>query len=146
MSRRLAWLTPLLICLGLVAAGCQAAPSSRATGAGAAAPAAAPADPAGDQRGGAGDASWQALVQAAEREGKVSVVGAPGGPWREFLATAFTKAYPNIRMNFTGLGSSEVGASGAFSRGSARRDTALCRSRPRCGAALRAIRRRLPRR
>ncbi len=46
--------------------------------------------------------SWEAVVKAAEAEGEVAVRGAPGRNYEEALAGAFRKAYPKIKLNFTG--------------------------------------------
>src|SRR5438105_2833160 len=54
-------------------------------------------------------AEWQALVRAAEEEGRVVVYGAPGKEWRQFLSDAFAQAYPRITIEYYGLGGSEAG-------------------------------------
>jgi iron(III) transport system substrate-binding protein len=45
---------------------------------------------------------WEDVVKAAEAEGEVAVRGAPGRNYEEALATAFRRAYPKIKLNFTG--------------------------------------------
>jgi len=56
---------------------------------------------AGAQTG--GQAEWDRVLAAAKKEGAVTVAGAPGDTHREALADAFTKAYPEIRVEYTGM-------------------------------------------
>ncbi len=43
--------------------------------------------------------SWQQLVQAAQREGTVSLYGPPGGNYRNALIGPFEQAYPGIKVD-----------------------------------------------
>jgi len=95
------------IALGvLLLAACSpaASPAPPAVGS----PAAGPA--ASAEGGGISEADWQALVRAAEQEGKVVVYGAPGEDWRRFFTTAFTREFPRIQVEYFGLGGNEAGA------------------------------------
>ena len=53
-------------------------------------------------RSSAQEQSWESIVKAAEAEGEVAVRGAPGRGYEEALAGAFRRAYPTIKLNFTG--------------------------------------------
>lgn len=46
--------------------------------------------------------SWSDVVAAAKKEGQVTVHGGPGRAFNEALALNFQKAYPGIKVNFTG--------------------------------------------
>jgi iron(III) transport system substrate-binding protein len=100
--------------LALAACGGAAAPASSAaaakpSGAAAASPSAA-AKPAGS--GGAAPeiaATWDALVAAAKKEGKVVVNGPPDPKVRDQLPAAFKKAF-GIDMEFLGGNSSQLAA------------------------------------
>ncbi len=43
--------------------------------------------------------NWQQIVDAANKEGNVTVWGENGGPGRQFEKDAFEKAYPNIKVD-----------------------------------------------
>jgi ABC-type Fe3+ transport system substrate-binding protein len=47
--------------------------------------------------------SWTAIVKAAGAEGEVDVHGGPGKLYHEVLTDGFRRAYPQIRINFSGL-------------------------------------------
>jgi ABC-type Fe3+ transport system substrate-binding protein len=47
--------------------------------------------------------AWDALVAAANAEGEVDVHGGPGKLYGEVLTEGFRRAYPQIKINFTGL-------------------------------------------
>ncbi len=54
---------------------------------------------------GIGDAraqSWDEIVAAAHKEGELSVHGGPGRAYTESFAENFRKAYPGIKINYTG--------------------------------------------
>lgn len=52
---------------------------------------------------------WNAVVAKAKQEGIVVVHGAPGKNYRAVLVTAFNKAYPDIKVQFSGAnGSAEI--------------------------------------
>lgn len=52
---------------------------------------------------------WNAIVAKAKEEGIVVVHGAPGRNYRAVLVTAFNKAYPDIKVQFSGAnGSAET--------------------------------------
>ena len=52
---------------------------------------------------------WSAIVAKAKEEGVVVVHGAPGKNYRAVLVTAFNKAYPDIKIQFSGAnGSAEI--------------------------------------
>jgi iron(III) transport system substrate-binding protein len=51
----------------------------------------------------AADAAWDATVKAAVAEGEVDVNGGPGALYAQVLTEGFKTAYPQIRVNFTGL-------------------------------------------
>ncbi|MBI2756866.1 MAG: extracellular solute-binding protein [Chloroflexi bacterium] len=74
-----------------------AAPSPAAAAAGATAVKPAAAD------------DWTAVVAAAKREGKLSIVAPPGSDVRDALTNAFQKAYPEIKLDYTALSGSQVG-------------------------------------
>jgi iron(III) transport system substrate-binding protein len=46
---------------------------------------------------------WDALVKAAIEEGTVEVHGGPGRLYSEALTEGFRRAYPGVKLNFTGL-------------------------------------------
>ena len=50
----------------------------------------------------AADASWDEVVKAAKAEGEVDVHGGPGRVYGEVLTEGFQKAYPDIKLNFSG--------------------------------------------
>jgi iron(III) transport system substrate-binding protein len=50
----------------------------------------------------AAEPTWQALVAAANEEGEVYVHGGPGQSQREALTEGFKRAYPAIKVNYTG--------------------------------------------
>jgi iron(III) transport system substrate-binding protein len=50
----------------------------------------------------AAEPAWEALVAAANQEGEVDVHGGPGQSQREALTEGFRRAYPAIKVNFTG--------------------------------------------
>src|SRR5690349_1544066 len=53
--------------------------------------------------------SWDAIVAKAKEEGVVVVKGAPGANYRAGLVAAFNKAYPDIRVQFSGgAGAAEI--------------------------------------
>jgi iron(III) transport system substrate-binding protein len=74
----------------LAACGGQAVPSQAGTSAASAAAGSAAAKPSSD---------WNSLVEAAKKEGAVSVWGTPGTPYRQVLVTEFEKAYPGIKVD-----------------------------------------------
>lgn len=45
---------------------------------------------------------WPAVVAKAKQEGLVVVHGAPGKPYQEVFVAAFNKAYPEIKVQFSG--------------------------------------------
>src|SRR5712692_6009205 len=51
---------------------------------------------------GADQTEWNRVLAAAKQEGTVIVAGPPGDSFREAL-TAFSKAYPEIRLDYTGF-------------------------------------------
>jgi iron(III) transport system substrate-binding protein len=50
----------------------------------------------------AADAGWDDLVKAAKAEGEVDVHGGPGRVYEQVLTEGFKKAYPEIKVNFSG--------------------------------------------
>jgi iron(III) transport system substrate-binding protein len=64
------------------------------------APAAPPAAPAAQTAGG-GSPEWQQVLEAARKEGAVSVYAGSGQPNREALVEPFERAYPGIKINLT---------------------------------------------
>jgi iron(III) transport system substrate-binding protein len=46
---------------------------------------------------------WAQIVEAAKREGQVSLLGQTGEPVFEALAYAFERAYPEIRVDYNGM-------------------------------------------
>ncbi|MEX0729810.1 MAG: substrate-binding domain-containing protein [Aquisalimonadaceae bacterium] len=48
------------------------------------------------------DTAWEEVVAAAEREGKVTIIGPPVQPHRDTIM-GFEEAYPNIRVEYTGM-------------------------------------------
>jgi iron(III) transport system substrate-binding protein len=83
----------------LLLAGCggTGAPTgSTAGGPSAAKPAVSALSPsaAANQQG-----DWNSLVEAAKKEGSVSVWGTPGTPYRQILVTEFEKAFPGIKVD-----------------------------------------------
>jgi iron(III) transport system substrate-binding protein len=73
------------------------------------APAASSASAAATSEDGISSADWQALVRAAEQEGKVVIYGPTRKPERDVITTTFEKAYPRIKVEYFGLGGSESG-------------------------------------
>jgi iron(III) transport system substrate-binding protein len=53
-------------------------------------------------------AEWTRVLEAAKREGRVAVAGAPSPDFRAALGAAFGKAYPDIKVEYTGLGGRDV--------------------------------------
>jgi ABC-type Fe3+ transport system substrate-binding protein len=51
----------------------------------------------------AGEPSWENVVKAAIAEGEVDVHGGPGEMFRHILVDGFRAAYPQIKVNFSGL-------------------------------------------
>jgi ABC-type Fe3+ transport system substrate-binding protein len=49
------------------------------------------------------DDGWDKTVKAAVAEGEVDVHGGPGALYHQVLTEGFEKAYPQIKMNFSGL-------------------------------------------
>jgi ABC-type Fe3+ transport system substrate-binding protein len=49
-------------------------------------------------------AGWDDAVKAANAEGEVDVHGAPGTLYGQILTVEFRKAYPGIKLNFSGQG------------------------------------------
>ena len=52
--------------------------------------------------GGAHAQSWDDVLAAAHKEGELSVHGGPGRAYTESFAENFRKAYPGIKINYTG--------------------------------------------
>jgi ABC-type Fe3+ transport system substrate-binding protein len=48
-------------------------------------------------------ANWDEIVAAASKEGEVDVHGGPGKLYEETLTQGFQRAYPQIRINFSGF-------------------------------------------
>jgi iron(III) transport system substrate-binding protein len=100
---RLGALGALLLGALLSACGPSAAgPTTQSSAA--AAPAPVQAAAAGARQDG-----WASLVKAAEQEGRVVVFGPTGTTWRELLTAAFNKEYPQINVEFFGLGGTQGG-------------------------------------
>jgi iron(III) transport system substrate-binding protein len=53
-------------------------------------------------------AEWNRVLEAAKREGRVAVAGPPSPDFRAALITAFQKAHPDIKLEYTGLGGRDV--------------------------------------
>jgi iron(III) transport system substrate-binding protein len=102
---------------GLIAAACSApAPAAPTAAPKAAAPAAAPTTapavaPAGGQSPPANDftATWNAVVEAARKEGKLAVNTFPGTGYRQAL-DVFSERYPGITLEHTNMIAREVAA------------------------------------
>src|ERR1700675_2684168 len=58
---------------------------------------------AGAREASAADANWDATVKAAIAEGEVDVHGGPGKLYEQVLTEGFKKAYPQIKIDFSGL-------------------------------------------
>ena len=58
---------------------------------------------AGGGAASAADANWDETVKAAVAEGEVDVNGGPGALYAQVLTDGFKKAFPRIRIDFTGL-------------------------------------------
>jgi iron(III) transport system substrate-binding protein len=106
LARALPVLLAAVAVLGVACASPAASPAvpaqrSAPAPAAAAQPPSRPAEPPSE---------WQALVRAAEQEGTVTIYGAPGQDWREFLSAAFSRAHPGIAVEYSGLGGSQAGA------------------------------------
>jgi iron(III) transport system substrate-binding protein len=86
------------LALLLAACGGQAAPASSSAGSAAAKPAQSAAASTGGGSAAAKPSDWNALVDAAKKEGSVSVWGTPGTPYRQVLVTEFEKAFPGITV------------------------------------------------
>lgn len=48
-----------------------------------------------------GDAEWDKVVAAAEKEGTIIINSQPNLAWREFIQREFAKAYPKITVNLS---------------------------------------------
>jgi iron(III) transport system substrate-binding protein len=46
---------------------------------------------------------WARIVEAAKREGQISLLGQTGEPVSEALAEAFQRAYPDIKVDYNGM-------------------------------------------
>jgi iron(III) transport system substrate-binding protein len=90
--------------VALVACGPAPTPTSR--GQPTAAPAAVPAPANAPAAPAAGQSEWERTLVAARAEGKVAVAGAPGSGYRQAMAE-FEKQYPDIQLEYVGLGVSE---------------------------------------
>ncbi len=53
-------------------------------------------------------ASWDQVVQAARGEGQVVVLGPPGSDVKEGLTAAFERAYPGVRVEYSGMTGSQL--------------------------------------
>src|SRR6266542_7109904 len=53
-------------------------------------------------------AEWNRVLEAAKREGRVAVAGPPSPDFGAALSTAFQKAHPDIKLEYTGLGGRDV--------------------------------------
>jgi iron(III) transport system substrate-binding protein len=53
-------------------------------------------------------AEWDAIVAAAKREGRLAILGPVGTELREGLLDGFARAYPEIRVDFSGARGAEV--------------------------------------
>jgi iron(III) transport system substrate-binding protein len=51
----------------------------------------------------AAGSSWDEIVKAANKEGEVDVHGGPGKLYEQVLTEGFRRAYPQIKMNFSGI-------------------------------------------
>ena len=51
----------------------------------------------------AGETSWNDVVKAANAEGEVDVHGGPGEMFRHIMVDGFHRAYPQVKVNFSGL-------------------------------------------
>jgi iron(III) transport system substrate-binding protein len=54
------------------------------------------------------EAEWDKLVVAAKKEGVVVVSGPPGAFQRQAITTAWAKAYPDIRLEYTGARGTQI--------------------------------------
>jgi ABC-type Fe3+ transport system substrate-binding protein len=91
--------TLLALSLLLVACAPTASPPTRETGG-----APSPATTSAAHPSAAWQATWDQVVAAARREGRVDISAAPGQAWRDSL-TAFSREYPDIQVHYTGLNS-----------------------------------------
>jgi iron(III) transport system substrate-binding protein len=80
----------------------SSAPSGKPVGAAATAPAGSTDAPSGAGAAAAWQVEWDNTVAAAKQEGTLALAGAPIPAAREALV-AFEKAYPQIRVEYTGL-------------------------------------------
>src|SRR5512140_2931485 len=48
-------------------------------------------------------AEWKKVLEAAKKEGKIVICGAPGEGWRRSLVDAFQQEYPEISVEFTAM-------------------------------------------
>jgi iron(III) transport system substrate-binding protein len=53
-------------------------------------------------------AEWSRVLEAAKREGRVAVAAAPSAEFRAALVAPFQKAYPDIKVEYTGLSGRDV--------------------------------------
>jgi len=53
--------------------------------------------------------TWEQIVAAAKKEGVVSVIGPQGTKTRDALTRGFQKKYPEIRVELTSMGGSQIG-------------------------------------
>jgi iron(III) transport system substrate-binding protein len=60
-----------------------------------------PAQPSGDQAQAQRAAEWRQVVDAARREGKLSIYGPPGDAVQEALVQGFKERYPEITVEYT---------------------------------------------
>ena len=52
---------------------------------------------------------WEKVIAAAQQEGEVVVYGPPGSKYRMALVDAFERAFPGIKVTYTGLTGSDIG-------------------------------------
>ncbi|HLH22950.1 MAG TPA: extracellular solute-binding protein [Chloroflexota bacterium] len=71
--------------------------------------AAGPAAPVG-VAGGQGAPTWDAIVAAAKREGRISIMGPQGNETRDALTLGFQQQYPDIQVDYQGLAGSPLTA------------------------------------
>src|SRR5947209_14226645 len=103
------WRTNRHMKIALRAAGLFSAVLLAGCGGTAAPAGSAPASPGASAAKPAASSSWNDVVAAAKKEGKVSVIGPQGNEIRDALTQGFTKAFPGIEVDLQSLPGDQTG-------------------------------------
>jgi iron(III) transport system substrate-binding protein len=98
-------LLPLLATVCFALAGCAPAASTPQPAPAPQAAAPAPGAPTTQE---SAAADWSRIVEAAKREGKVTIIGPQGAEARESLSQGFQRKYPEIQVDYSGMAGAMV--------------------------------------